>query len=183
MQQKGPWKIKETICKYKNPWVDVREHKVIRPDGKEGIYGVVDIIHGSQILPMDDQDNVYLTKEFRFAIGRESIEVPGGAIDEGENPLTAAKRELKEELGIEASEWVSLGNFDPFTSVVKCPAYLFVAKGLRFKSHNREGTELIETIKVPFSEAVKMVMEGKITHGATCFLILKASQLFKKNKF
>src|SRR3989344_1866593 len=109
MEQRGPWKIKTTSSVYKNPWLEVLEHQVIRPDGKDGIYSVVDILPGSSILPVDEGGNTYLVKDYRFATAKNSLELPGGGIDENEDPLTAAKRELKEELGIEAGEWIKLG--------------------------------------------------------------------------
>ena len=105
MEQRGSWKIKTTSFVYKNHWLEVLEHQVIRPDGKDGTYSEVDILSGSSILPVDEEGNVYLVKDYRFAIAKNSLELPRGGIDENEDPLTAAKRELKEELGIEAGEW------------------------------------------------------------------------------
>ena len=73
-----------------------------------------------------------MTKEFRYAVGQMSLEVVSGGVEEGEEPLAAARRELKEELGIEADEWVELGRVDPFTSMVLSPARLFLARKLHF---------------------------------------------------
>jgi 8-oxo-dGTP pyrophosphatase MutT (NUDIX family) len=176
MENRGPWKVKEIISKYKNQWLELNEYQVIRPDGKEGIFGVVKIVPGSGVIPMDDEGNVYLTKEFRFAVNRDSFETAGGVIDPGESPLTAAKRELKEELGITADEWINMGKFDPFTSVINCPAHLFFARKLKFSETELEGTEEIEMVKVSFLEAVNMVFDGRITHGATCLLIMKIKE-------
>lgn len=170
----GPWTIKETIPKYQNPWIEVKEDQVIRPDGKPGIFGVVNMKAGISVLPMDDQGFVYLTDEFHYAIEKDSIEVVSGAIDDDENPIDAAKRELEEELGILADEWTNLGEVNPFTTVIKSPAYLFLARKLTFTESNQEGTENIKLVKVRFEEAVKMVMESKITHGPSCVVILKA---------
>lgn len=173
-KRNGPWIIKETFLKYKNPWIEVNEDQVIRPDGKAGIFGVVKMTPGVSVLALDEKGFVYLTEEFRYAIGKKSIEVVSGGIDEGEQPLDAAKRELEEELGIQAEEWVSLGVVDPFTSVVHSPAHLFLARKLHFSETSREGTEIIKTIKMTMTEAIKMVQNNIITHGPTCVLILKA---------
>ncbi len=182
MQQRGPWRIKRTTAKYKNPWIEVYEHQVIRPDGKAGIYGTIKATSGSLILPIDDENNVYLVQDYRFALGHESIELPGGAIEKAEESLSAARRELKEELGIIARQWIPLGKFDQFTSSIESISYLFIAKNLTFSTAEMDGTEQIKMIKVPFIEAVKMVMDGRISHGASCLLILKAKQYFN-NKF
>lgn len=179
MKTNGPWQIKESIEKYKNPWIHVREDQVIRPDGKDGIFGVVEMVSGVSILAMDAEGFVYLTKEFHYATEEFGTEVVSGAIDEDENAINAAKRELKEELGIEADEWVDLGLVNPFTTVVKSPATLFFAQSLHFSESNLEGTEKIDLIKVKFEDAVKMVMESEITHGPSCVLILKVSEYLK----
>ncbi|MBW3004859.1 NUDIX hydrolase [Candidatus Woesearchaeota archaeon] len=175
-KKNGPWTIKETIPKYKNPWIEVTEDQVIKPDGKPGIFGVVNMKAGVSVLPIDEEGFVYLTDEFHYAIEKDSIEVVSGAIDDGEKPIDAAKRELEEELGIKAEEWIDLGVVNPFTTVIKSPAYLFLARKLTFTDSNQEGTENIKLVKVKFEEAVKMVLESKITHGPSCVLILKAKE-------
>ncbi len=177
VRQHGPWTIRESKPVYRNPFIEVVEDRVVRPDGQPGSYGTVVMKPGVAVLPVDEDGMAYLTREFRYAIGRESIEVAGGGIDEGESPLEAARRESREELGVEASEWVDLGRIDPFTAVVNSPAYLFLARRLSFTRVEREGTEVMEVRKVPFDEAVCMVMDGTITHGPSCVLILKASRV------
>lgn len=182
MKNNGPWKIKDSQIKYKNSWISVREDRVIRPDGKDGIFGVVEMVTGVSVLPLDDEGFVYLTKEFHYAIEENSIEVVSGAIDKGETSIEAAKRELKEELGLKAGEWIDLGKVNPFTSVVKSSAALYLAKNIQFSEANPESTEKIELVKIKFDDAVRMVMESKITHGPSCVLILKASEYLKKQK-
>ena len=100
MKNNGPWRIKDSQVKYKNPWISVREDQVTRPDGKDGIFGVVEMVAGASVLPLDDDGFVYLTKEFHYAIEQDSIEVVSGAIDEGETAFEAAKREILEETGL-----------------------------------------------------------------------------------
>lgn len=177
----GPWKVKNSIEKYKNPWMRVREDQVIRPDGKDGIFGVVEMVDGVSVLPFDDEGFVYLTKQFRYSLGENSIETVSGAIDEGESSLEAVKRELKEELGIVADEWTNLGIVNPFTSAVKSSAILFLARQLNFGKSNQDGTENIDLVKIKFEDAVDMVMKSEITHGQSCVLILKAARFLQKN--
>ncbi|HLC51639.1 MAG TPA: NUDIX hydrolase [Candidatus Nanoarchaeia archaeon] len=173
-KKNGPWVIKSTISKYKNPWIEVNEDQVIRPDGKPGIFGIVKMVPGISVLPVDESGFVYLTEEFRYAIEKDSIEAVSGGIDGCEKPLDAAKRELKEELGIHASEWIDLGIVNPFTSVVSSPAHIFLAKGLKFSKPNPEGTEIIKMKKMKIVDAINSVLDNKITHGPTSVLILKA---------
>ncbi len=180
MNKRGPWIIKESQEKYKNKWITVTEHQVLRPDGKDGIFGEVRMLDGISILPIDTKGNAYLTKEFRFAVNKESIECVSGGIDKDENPETAARRELKEELGMEVSELVSLGEVHPFTSVVGSAAHLFLANNITLEGDTSwEGTEQITRITIPFTQAVDMVMKGEIFHSQTCTLILKANEYLK----
>lgn len=170
----GPWTIEAGEQKYKNGWIEVVEDRLTKPDGQPGSFTTILMKPGVSVLALDTDNFVYLTSEFRYAIGRDSIEVVSGGVDDGEEPLAAAKRELREELGIEAVEWSSLGLVNPFTSIIKSPAHLFLARGLSFFDVEREGTEIIEVIRLKLDEAVEMVMESEITHGPSCVLILKA---------
>jgi len=128
------------------------------------------------------QDNgiVYLTEEFHYGVGRTTIEAVSGGIEEGEDALFTAKRELREELGIQASKWQDHGVCDPFTSSVVSPTRLFLAQGLDIGEQAPEGTELIRRIPMSFAEAFQMDMDGRITHGPTCVLILKTGVLGAK---
>lgn len=154
MKQHGPWKIKSSEVKYKNPWIEVREDQVIRPDGKDGIYGIVNMKPGVSILAIDEKNYAYLTDEFQYSVGKNSLETVSGGIDDKEDPLSAAKRELKEETGIEADEWIDLGIVDPFTSIVNSSAQIYLARRLRFFKKDREGTETLKIHKVRFDQVI-----------------------------
>jgi 8-oxo-dGTP pyrophosphatase MutT (NUDIX family) len=169
----GPWEIKETRRQYRDEFIEVNVDQVTRPDGQPGTHATVTMKPGVSILVLDGENFVYLTHQFRYALGRESTEVVAGAMEPNESPLEAAQREIREELGIEADEWVDFGTVDMDTSIVRCPMHLFLAKGLTFTETNREGTEMIETIKIPLSEAIQMVMDSAITHGSSSILLLK----------
>lgn len=92
---------------YEGEFLKLNQDQVLRPDGEPGTYAVVSLNPGVAVLAMDDEGSVYLTRQFRYILGKESIEVVCGAVEEGESPLEAAKREAREEAGPEASEWVS----------------------------------------------------------------------------
>lgn len=180
MRKIGPWTQNESRQAYKNPWIEVVEDKVTRPDGKPGIYGVIKGPPGVAILALDEEGYVYLVKEFRYAKEKYSIETPGGAGELGETSLGNAKRELKEEVGITAKKWTALGTADPFTSIADIPTYLFLAQDLTISEPEHEGTEVMSTLRVKFEEAVKMVMDNKITLAESIAVILKAKEYLKK---
>ncbi|MEJ7846917.1 MAG: NUDIX hydrolase [Pyrinomonadaceae bacterium] len=150
-----------------------RSHKVIQPDGKEGSYATIDIIEGVSVLPIDDEGNAYITRQFRYALGRKNLETIAGGINDGE-PLENAKREAKEELGIEAEEWISLGKIEGITSITNNTTHLFIARGLTVSKPDSEGTEEIEPVKMKLSELTDKVLSGEITHSETSVLVLKA---------
>lgn len=173
----GPWLIHASNEVYRDPWVRVVRDDVTRPDGDPGSYTVVHIKPGVSVLAMDDQDHVYLTREFHYAVGQVTLEVVSGGIEPGQTAIETAKRELKEELGIEAQEWRSLGMVDPFTASMLSPTEMFIAQQLNHGDAAPEGTEQIESVRMPFDEAVDCVMTGRITHAPSCVLILKAANM------
>lgn len=160
--------------KYENSFLSVCEDQVLQPDGQQGSYTTVTIKSGVAVLPVGSDGLVYLTRQFRYSLGKESIEVVSGAVEEQESPLESAKREVQEELGIKADEWTDLGVIDLDTSIINCPVHLFLAKHLTFTETAQEGTENIETVKVSLNTAIAMVMDSAITHSPSCVLILKA---------
>jgi ADP-ribose pyrophosphatase len=146
------------------------------------MYATVQMKPSVAILPLDSKGFVYLVQQFRYALGKESIEVVCGAIDaEDESPLDAALRELLEELGIQAEEWTEVGIVDLDTSIVHCPVYLFIAKKLTFTSKKPGETETLKTIKLPLNVAAQMVMDSAITHSPSCVLILKTINALQKH--
>lgn len=173
MINNGPWKIKSSEVKYQSPWIKVREDSVIRPDGKDGIWSIVEKLPGVSVLSLDEDGYVYLTDEFKYTMGKALVECVNGAIDDGEEPLAAAKRELKEELGISAAEWRDMGLVNAFTEGVLSPTSIFLARKLTFGPQELESGEVISMKKMKLSEAVDMVMKSEITHGAGSILILK----------
>jgi 8-oxo-dGTP pyrophosphatase MutT (NUDIX family) len=180
MKKNGPWTIVDSKQAYKNPWLEVREDKVIRPDGKPGVHAVITTTPGASILPLDDKGYVYLAEEFRYAYEKLSIETPGGGSDANEDILETAKRELREEMGIIAKKWTPLGFVDPNTSIMDSRAHLFLAQELTFVKPENEGTEIIRIIKVKFEEAVKMALDNRITLAESVACILRAKEHLRK---
>jgi 8-oxo-dGTP pyrophosphatase MutT (NUDIX family) len=175
MSNKGPWVVRGTTVRYKSARVEINEDKVLRPDGVEGTFTVVQLRPGVSVLAIDSDNTVYLTREYRYAIERESLEVVSGAIDGDETPQDAARRELKEELGIVAEKWIDFGTVHPLTSQLHAPARLFVGRQLSFFEPQPDMCEVIETVKMKLHDAVKLVMESVITHAPSGVLILKAN--------
>jgi 8-oxo-dGTP pyrophosphatase MutT (NUDIX family) len=175
----GPWTIKSSECLHRDEFVEVWLDEVVKPDGEPGRYATMKMKPGVAVLAVDGEGFAHLVRVFRYAVGKECVEVVQGMIDEGEQEAEAARRELREELGVEARELTDLGPVDAVTSQVFSPARLFIARGLDFGEPERETTEKLRPARVKLEEAVRMVMDGEITQGTSCVLILKASRLLQ----
>ncbi len=158
--------------------MSVDEDSVLRPDGSPGIYGTIHIKPGISVLPIDDEMHVYLVQEFKYPLGRISIETVGAGIDDGESPLQAAQRELKEELGLVAAEWQEAGIVFPVTSFIDSSNHLFIARSVAVDTSRLEATEEIEPLKVPLKTALNMVMNNEISEQKSCCLILRAALIY-----
>ena len=177
MQRKnGNWTIKNTQKIFANDFFKVAEDDVVRPDGKGSKYATIDFKPGVAVLPIDEAGFVHLTRQFRYALERSNIECIAGTVED-EEVLEAAKREAKEELGIRADEWTSVGRMESLTSITNSHADLFIARKLAFGKPETEGTEELEPLKISLDDAISKVMSGEITHAETCVLILKAHAL------
>jgi len=173
----GPWTIKSSKSVYQDPWIEVTRDEVTQPDGNPGTYAVVTIKPGVSVLPISPDGTVYLTNEFHYAVGRNTLETVSGGREDGEAPLISAQRELQEELGILAETWTHMGTVDPFTSNIVSPAELYIAEDLTFAETSPDATEIIQCVEMSLAEAVQKVLDSEITHAPSGVLILKAARL------
>jgi ADP-ribose pyrophosphatase len=155
----------------------LRLDEVVLPRGTHDTYEYVEIKPGVSVLAMEENNDVWLVREWKYAVGRLSLEVVSGGIEEDEQPLAAGIRELQEEVGATATNWTDLGFVDPFTTMLKCPNYMFLARGLDHVGHQHEEGEIMEVLRVPFEQAYEHVLNGEITHGTSCVTIFRVAAL------
>ena len=171
-ESRNPWKTLSSKVVYDNPWIRVREDAVVHPDGGRGIYGVVHYKNVAVgVLALDGED-IYLVGQYRYPLKRYSWEIPEGGCPEGEDTLDAARRELEEETGLRASRWRKLGEAHLSNSVSDELAVWYEATGLTQGVGRPEGSEELRVRRVPFGEAVRMVLEGEITDSVSVIAIL-----------
>lgn len=175
----NPWKTLSTQQVYDNKWIRVEEHQVINPSGNPGIYGKVLFKNKAiGIVPIDEQGNTWLVGQHRYTLNEYTWEIPEGGCPVGTPPLDSAKRELKEETGITATRWEQIMRFHTSNSVTDEEGFVFLAEGLTFGENELEETEADLVLKkLPFTQALEMVMTGEITDSMSVAGILKVARL------
>jgi 8-oxo-dGTP pyrophosphatase MutT (NUDIX family) len=180
MINKNPWKTLSSKTIYENPWLRLREDQVIRPDGKEGIYSVVEIKPSIGVIVLNENNQTALVGQWRYAHNKFSWEIPtGGSSPADKDIVSSAQRELIEETGIEAKNWYSLGSIDNSNGATTDVANLYLATDLKFHETHQEPDESIITRWFDFQKALEMVMSGKITESCSVAAILKVDKLLQ----
>jgi ADP-ribose pyrophosphatase len=176
--KENPWNTKKTILVYENPWIKVEENQIINPAGKDGIYGTVHFKNRAMaIIPIDKNGDTWLIGQFRYSLNEYSWEIPMGGGPLGSDFLESAKRELKEETGLIADKWTELLKIHTSNSVTDEVGVVYLAEGLTQGETEFEETEILQIRKLPFKEALEMVMSGEITDSISLAGILKAARV------
>jgi 8-oxo-dGTP pyrophosphatase MutT (NUDIX family) len=161
---------------YENPWITVWHDEGIRPDGSPGIYGVVHFENlAAGVIVLDEQDRTVLVGQHRYTLDELSWEIPEGGVPPTETPLEGIQRELREETGLEASDWREIGRLVLSNSVTDERAVLFLATGLQHGEATPEPTESIRTRWVPFDQALAMTLDGRITDAMSIAAIQRVA--------
>jgi len=177
MPESNPWKTLGSRIVYDNPWIRVREDQVIRPDGGEGIYGVMETRIATGVVPLDSDGCIYLVGQYRYPTKVYSWEIPEGGTDPGEDPLTAIQRELKEETGLTARKWTPLGGEFHLSNCISSEiGFVFLAEDLIPGDAEPDGTEVLQVKRVPLDEALAMVDDNTIVDAVTIIALLRAER-------
>lgn len=173
-----PWKTISKKVVYDNNWIKVTHRDVINPSGNPGIYGVVEFKNlAIGIVPIDEDGNTWLVRQFRYTLDQYTWEIPEGGCPKDQTPLETAQRELQEETGLTAKKWTKIGEFHTSNSVTDEYGELFLAENLSLGEQDLEDCEDIVVRKLPLREAYQMVLDGEITDAVSMIGLMKAAIL------
>jgi 8-oxo-dGTP pyrophosphatase MutT (NUDIX family) len=164
----GPWTRRSRAVAYENPWITIWHDDVARPDGSPGIYGVVHFANlAAGVVVLDDDDRVLLVGQHRYTLDTYSWELPEGGVPDGESGLDGARRELREETGVEAEAWREIARFHLSNSISDEAGVLFAAHATSQGVASPEPAEDLAIRWLPFDEVLAMTTDGRITDAMT----------------
>lgn len=164
------WKTINKKVVFENKFIKIREDEVIDPNGNKNIRNLIEVGSGSVIIIAVNQNNeLIMIGQERYAVNEYSIEFVSGGIKNNENPLNAAKRELAEELNLNAKNWKQILVFHPSNSLMNRTAYVFLAKGLEKSKENfsKDDYEKLDYKTYKIKEVEKMIKDGEIKDSFT----------------
>lgn len=148
------------------------------PNGKPAIREVIRHVGAVGVIPITDDGKVIVERQFRYPLNRVITEIPAGKLDSfTEDRLSAAKRELEEETGYTATEWINMGDYYPAAAYCDERITLYLARGLSMGQRHLDEDEFLNFEAIPLSQLVEEVMSGRITDGKTQVAVLKAARI------
>jgi ADP-ribose pyrophosphatase len=172
-----PWKTLSNRQVYENPWTRVREDIAEMPNGRTTVYGVVECGQCVGILPFLDEEHVLMIRQYRYVFGEnDRWEMPTGGVKPGESLLEAAHRELREEVGYDASELSHISTYYTSKSVMHEIAHLYIGSGLAQVQAMPDETEFLEIETFDFERVLQMTLAGEIRDSMTILAVLHAAR-------
>ncbi len=170
----NPWTTLSSRPIYENPWIAVTEHQVLNAKGAPGIYGTVHFRKlALGVVPLDAEGCTYLVGQHRYPFDSYSWEIPEGGGPLDGDPRQSAARELSEETGLIAADWLEVLRMDLSNSVTDEHAVCFLAWNLTQATAHPDDEEVLQVRRLPFAEALAMVMDGAITDSLSIAALLK----------
>lgn len=167
---------------YDGVLLNVYSDKVRLPNGNNSVREWIKHPGASAVVPLFEDGDVMMIKQFRYPLQKVFLEVPAGKIDEGEKPDRTAKRELKEETGIVFNELVPLGDYHPTIGYSNEIIHLYLARDVQLTKKDADEDEFIITEKISFKKTVEMAYSGEITDGKTIAALLRAQYYLNEER-
>lgn len=146
-------------------------------NGENAIRDVIIHSGGVCVIPVTEKNEIFMVKQFRYPFKEVTTEIPAGKLEKGESHSECGKRELLEETGCTCTEYIYLGEIYPTPAYNTEVIHVYLARGLAFKKQCLDSDEFLDVEKIPLSDAVNLVMDGKIKDAKTQIAVLKASRI------
>lgn len=148
------------------------------PDGNPSFRELIRHVGAVAVIPVTVDGKIIIERQYRYPFDEVITEIPAGKLDSAEEDhLEAAKRELVEETGITADEWIDLGVYYPTSAYSDEKIYMYLAKGLHRGEQKLDEGEFLDVEEIPLTEMLEQVMKGEIPDGKTQVAILKAAKI------
>ena len=162
---------------YHGKIVHLYKDTVRLPNGKPAIREVMRHPGAVAVVPIDENGNVILVRQYRYPFAEAMLEIPAGKLDAGEEPERCARRELEEETGMTAEEWTPLGLYYPSVAVMDERIYLFLARNMTRNAPHPDEDEFLRVETIPLETLVEMILQGQVPDGKTQVAALKVWQM------
>lgn len=161
-----PWRKHAVEKVFEHPLFDLEMQSLIADNGDQRSAVVLHPTDWVNVIPLGDDGRIPMVLQWRFGTAEPSLEIPGGMVDEGEDHETAARRELLEETGYRATDWVRLGIVDPNPALQSNRCSIWLARGLEHVSSPvGDGQEEIETVWITLDSVRQRILSGEIRHS------------------
>jgi ADP-ribose pyrophosphatase len=167
---------------FKGRFLDVRRDTVHLPNGHSGSREYVVHPGACVVIPLLDNGEVVLEKQFRYPVGREMIEFPAGKLDPNEDPLICALRELHEETGYSASEWAYAGCMHLAIAYSTEVIHIYFARGLVLGERSLDDEEFLDVFAAPAEQLINWCADGTVTDAKTITCALHLQQFLAGSK-
>ena len=155
--------------------------EIMLPDGSKSVREISLHNGAAAVLPLLPDGRVIMVRQYRYAVGQITLEIPAGKLDYvGEDPESAARRELREETGATAEKITYLGKYLGSPAILDEKIHIFLAEGLEFGMTDPDDDEFIETVKIPLDTLVEMIMRGEVPDGKTQAAVMRVAYLLEK---
>ena len=165
--------------------IHVYRDDILLPDGNPAYREYNRHIGAVCVIPITDKGEVICVRQYRYPIGDVLLEIPAGKLDfKGEDPESAALRELREETGATCERLTYLGKYLGSPAILDESIHMYMAEGLTFGDTDPDEDEFIESVRIPLPELVEMIMAGEVPDGKTQIAALRAEKILsaRKNK-